>query len=90
MSPGEYIKNLRMKKKWSLKTMAQKITVPINTYKGWEDGRKIPAEGLRKIAQVHGVSTTEILNLSEVRTESLTRVIYYLEEAIQLVKQAQS
>ncbi len=90
MSTGNYIKNLRLRKGWSLATLAKKLDEPTSTYRGWEKGTKIPAEGLRKIAQVYGVSTTEILNLTEERTENITRLIYYLEAALELAKESQS
>lgn len=82
------LQELRQKKKWSLAQAAKRLGVPTSTYREWEAGRRIPAEALLKLSSVFGVSVSNLLGQVDERSEKLKKSVYYLEAALELVREA--
>lgn len=58
---GKRLQKLREKSGLSMKQVAEKIDVPVSTYRDWEYGRAIRGNPYLKLAQVLNVSLYELM-----------------------------
>lgn len=80
------IQELRRKRKWSVSKAAQRLGIPISTYREWERGRRLPAEALLKIADLYEVPLSYFSNRPELKEENIKKAIYYLEAGLEFLK----
>ncbi len=86
MSAALKIRQLRLKKKKSLRELSLYLGVAVTTYRAWEMGRKIPSNALKKIAEYHHVTVGYLLGQENNDHEAIRRAIYYVEEGLELMK----
>ena len=84
---SERLKYFRTKKKLSVAQCAQMIGVSVSTYRDWENGRSISGEPYYKIANVFGVSLSELFGAgtTELSTELLS-IMFIVEEVSKSIK----
>lgn len=58
---SERLKTLRQRKRFSIRYLARKLDVSASTYRAWENGGQIRGEPYVHLAQIFGVSVTELL-----------------------------
>lgn len=85
---GERLRQLRMEKAQSLKEIAGQLGVSLTTYREWEEGRRVPAEYLPNLANIHSVSITALLGLENEAELELKRALSQFESGIKLLRQA--
>lgn len=79
---------LRQQKKWSRDEAARRLGVANSTYRGWETGARVPADSLMQLSKVFGVSVATLLNQEDLKSEKLKKAAYYLEAALELVRES--
>jgi transcriptional regulator with XRE-family HTH domain len=60
-SIGQRLRKLRKKRDLSVKQISQLTGIPITTYREWEYGRAIKGEPYPKLAEVFGVTLSELM-----------------------------
>ncbi len=80
---GRGIKQLRLHNGYSVRELAQKLEVPYQTYKRWEDGKVLPSlYNFFKICEFFNVSPEEILMFGEKGVpehfEALKKIEFFL------------
>ena len=86
MSLAKKLRILRLRQRMTIKELAALIQVPASTYRDWEYGRKISAEKISKLAEVFEVSINELMGEDEKSPKELTKAIFIIEEALQLLR----
>ena len=61
MKLGSHLKQLRARKKLTLREVAELLDIPVSTYRDWEYGKAIQGEPYVKLAKIFGVSLSELL-----------------------------
>jgi transcriptional regulator with XRE-family HTH domain len=77
---GKRIRELRNKKKLTMRETSQGIGVPITTYREWEYGRAIRGNHLVKLAKFFEVSPEELAG--QVKQSSLLEPQQHLDQAL--------
>lgn len=91
MNISERLKNLRKKQKLSVVECANFIGVSQSTYRDWENGRSISGEPYIKIANLFGVSLSELFGLKELELSAeLKELNLVLEQASNHIKSIRS
>ena len=60
-SLGQRLKRLRDQRNLSVKEVAEALSVPVTTYREWENGRKIVGEPYPALADLFEVSVYELI-----------------------------
>lgn len=88
MNLSKKLKELREAKAWSLVDTAKRAQVPISSYRGWEEGRKVPVEMLVKLAEIHGISISHLLGERQVSNQELAQAMSCFERGMEHLKKA--
>ena len=80
MSLDKKLQELRQKSKMSIAACAESIGVSQSTYREWENGRSISGEPYVKIANLFGVSLSELFG---VKDQDVTHELGLIEEELQ-------
>ena len=83
-SMAERLKRLRMAKGFKVEEFAQKLNVPVTTYRDWEKGRSIQGQPYIEIAKVLEVPLGSVLGVPELVSPALRKrwLIGELEELL--------
>ncbi len=87
---SESLKQVREQKNLSQVQAAKKIGVSNSTYRGWEEGRKVPAEQMAQIALAFETSVSALLGLRRESNEELAKAIACFNQGFEHVKKALS
>ena len=80
-----------MDRKFSMKDMAQKIGVPLSTYRDWEYGRSIKGEPYVKISEALGISLQNLLGQTSAnKEETLKKIKKVLVQIEEIKKEVES
>jgi transcriptional regulator with XRE-family HTH domain len=77
------LRRLRMKKKYTMKSVAQLIGVPETTYREWEYGRMIQGQPYVALANVLEVSIAELLAGRPADPQKIIEALELTEIALQ-------
>ena len=80
------IKRLRLGTRLSLKDMANRLGVPVSTYREWEYGRTIRGQPYMRMAEVLGVSVLELLTGKTPSNQSVFKEIKTIEKHLAMLK----
>lgn len=84
----ENLKICRDRKGWSQIKAAKKIGVSNSTYRGWEEGRRIPSEVIPAVALAFETSVSALLGMRQEANEELAQAILCLEDGFEHIKKA--
>lgn len=77
---------LRTAKRLSVKEAAERIGVPVTTYREWEHGRKIVGEPYVQIARVFEVSVYELITGEKTSSSDISKIVDVIEQEIKKLK----
>lgn len=83
---GKRLRRLRTAQKITMKELAQKIGVPVSTYREWEYGRSIVGEPYPRLADALRVSLSELLLGDAHNKNELFVEIYAIEDHLLKLK----
>lgn len=73
------LKHYRVKKGIQVKEMAEKLNIPLSTYRDWEYGRSIKGEPYEKIANILNISISELLTGKSSTPKEIMKQVIELE-----------
>jgi transcriptional regulator with XRE-family HTH domain len=82
MSLGQQLKEMRKNRGWSIVETAEKIQVPVSSYRGWEEGRRFPVEMLWRLAEIYGISISQLLGQRRLSNQELAQAMTCFEEGM--------
>ena len=86
-SLGQRLKRLREEKAISIKEVAEKIGVPLTTYREWEHGRKIVGEPYAALANLLGVSIYELITGEKLKEGAAITTIDLIQNELGKLRQ---
>lgn len=86
---GEYLKDLRVKNKYSQEKLGELLGLSRQSISKWEQGYAIPdTENLLKLSELYGVSVDTLLKCGEVENESEAKKVSEISEVPKTVGEA--
>lgn len=82
------LKRLRVTNGLAVKEVAEKIGVPLTTYREWENGRKILGEPYIDLANIFGVSVYELIAGEQKSSAELRISFEIIEKELLNLKQS--
>lgn len=87
---GEYLKDLRVKNKYSQEKLGELLGLSRQSISKWEQGYAVPdTENLLKLSELYGVSVDTLLKCGEVENESEAKKGSELNETPQTAEEAE-
>lgn len=83
---GQRLKRLRIKKRLSLKQVAEQLGISASTYRDWEYGKAIQGEPYMDLAKVLNVGIVELITGKDRQNDDLTKAIQSLETIVSDIK----
>lgn len=83
---GQRLRRLREERNLSIKEMAEKVGVPLTTYREWEYGRAIKGEPYVKIAQALAIGLGELLCGEKPQCQKVVDQIERIEQHLSMLK----
>ena len=83
---GKRLKFYRVRKKLSMKQVAEILGVPASTYRDWEYGKAIQGEPYAKLAEVLDINLIELLTGKSTHNRNLIDEIEKLENSVKTIK----
>jgi transcriptional regulator with XRE-family HTH domain len=80
------LRKLRKDKNLSAKDVAQELGVAISTYREWEYGRLIKGEPYAKLAEIYGVSVSELITGKKISPVNLLDQLEHIQDQLRLFK----
>ena len=84
---SQRLRRLRKERRLSIKEVANRVGIPATTYREWEYGRAIQGEPYPKLAEVLGVTLTELMTGKRPSKVQALKLIAHMEQDILLLKQ---
>ena len=81
------LKRLRKEKNLSVKDVAEKIKVPLTTYREWEHDRKIVGEPYIDLARVFEVSVYELITGEKSSGKEVSKSLEIIEAELNKLKE---
>lgn len=81
------LKRLRKEKNLSVKDVAEKINVPLTTYREWEHDRKIVGEPYIELARVFEVSVYELITGEKSSGKEVSKSLEIIELELNKLKE---
>ena len=79
---GEYLKDLRVKNKYSQEKLGELLGLSRQSISKWEQGYAVPdTENLLKLSELYGISVDTLLKFGKVENESEAKKVSELNEA---------
>lgn len=86
-SLGSRLKKLRDQRALSVKEVADKIGVPVTTYREWEHGRKIVGEPYLELSKVFEVGLYELITGEKTTSNDLFQSVEIIEMELKKIKE---
>lgn len=85
-SMSRKLKELRLRKGFSMREAAKRIGIPETTYREWEYGRAIQGEPYTKIAQVYDIRLNDLFGVTNHHENSLEQNLERLISDLHRIK----
>ena len=89
MKLNKKLKELRKDHSYSLEDVAQRIDIPVSTYRDYEYGSRLPADLLPRLCNLYQISVSEMFDLKsnyKFSKEQCKNVISDIESSLQQLK----
>lgn len=86
-SLSDRLKRLRTEKGLSVKELAEKIGVPVTTYREWEHGRKIVGEPYIELSRVFEISLYELITGEKTSSQDYAKCFEIIEGELKKLKE---
>lgn len=86
-SLGDRLKRFRLENGFTIKEVAEKIHVPVTTYREWEHNRKIVGEPYVELARIFEVSVYELITGEKTSSVDVSNSFETIERELRKLKE---
>src|SRR5262245_9479473 len=80
---SDRLRRLRVENQMSMKQVADRIGVPLSTYRDWEYGKSIRGEPYPELAALYGVSVHELITGRTAEKSEIVKALLDAREAVE-------
>lgn len=83
---GKRLRSLREKRNLSASITAQRLQIPLSTYREWENGRAIRGLPYARLAEIFEISLHELLTGKKIENQQLLESVRAIEKELDKLK----